>query len=100
MLCDEGDDENDSKVQFIKKREPRSKLKIPPLKVVIEFCSTFREQKNLKELMVHFKSLVFCNACTLERSPCLAWNEICFPKSRLTKNILLFKLLTEISTAL
>ena len=46
MLCDEGDDDgNDSKVQFIKKQEPRSKLKIPTLKVVIEFCSTFREQK-------------------------------------------------------
>ena len=49
MLCDEGDDDgNDSKVQFIKKQEPRSKLKILTLKVVIEFCSTFREQKNLK----------------------------------------------------
>ena len=50
--------------------------------------------------MVHFKSLVFCNACTPERSLALLWNEICLPKSRLTKNILLFKLLTEISTAL
>ena len=102
MLCDEGDDdENDFKVQFIKKEnQGQSSKYLPTLKVVIEFCSTFREQKTLKELMVHFKSLVFCNACTPERSLALLWNEICLPKSRLTKNILLFKLLTEISTAL
>lgn len=50
MLCDEGDDdENDSKVQFIKKREPRSKLKIPTYsKSSNRILLYFQRTKNLK----------------------------------------------------